>query len=114
MLHYETISPETLALLREDAIKIADIEDIAAMKVAAAIGRGTKKDFYDIAQLLEHYSLQDILGLFLEKYPHSSEFTALKGLTYFDDAESDADPNMLVKQTWNNVKKTIIKAVNRL
>lgn len=100
--------------VEEDGIKIADIEDIAAMKVAAAIGRGTKKDFYDIAQLLEHYSLQDILGLFLEKYPHSSEFTALKGLTYFDDAESDADPNMLVKQTWNNVKKTIIKAVNRL
>lgn len=100
--------------IEEDGIRIADIDDIAAMKVAAAIGRGTKKDFYDIAQLLEHYELQEILGLFLEKYPHSSEFTAIKGLTYFDDAETDANPNMLVKQTWNNVKKAIIKAVNKL
>lgn len=100
--------------IEEDRIRIADIADIAAMKVAAAIGRGTKKDFYDIAQLLEKYTLQELLNLFLEKYPHSSEFTAIKGLTYFDDAETDAEPNMLVKQTWNNVKKQIIKAVNNL
>ena len=29
-------------------------EDIVAMKVQTILGRGKKKDFWDIAQLLEH------------------------------------------------------------
>ncbi len=36
-----------------DGIRFAHIEDIAAMKLEAITSRNTKKDFYDIAELLK-------------------------------------------------------------
>ena len=44
----------------EEGITLAGLEDIAAMKVAAVIGRGTKKDFIDLFFLLQHFSLQEL------------------------------------------------------
>ena len=41
-----------------------------------------------------------------------SEFAfALRGLTYFDDAEDDPMPEMLLPMTWNKVKQKIESAV---
>ena len=45
----------------EDDILLADIKDIAAMKISAITGRGTKKDFIDLYFLLKHYTLKEIL-----------------------------------------------------
>jgi len=39
------------------------------MKVAAIMKRGVKKDFWDIAELLQHYSIQDFIDLYSKKYP---------------------------------------------
>jgi len=52
----------------EDGILLAGIKDIAAMKISAIIGRGTKKDFIDIAFLLQKFSLKDILDFYSLKY----------------------------------------------
>ena len=38
-------------------IRMASLRDIAAMKITAIIGRGTKKDFIDIAFLLQRFSI---------------------------------------------------------
>jgi hypothetical protein len=92
----------------EDGILLAGIKDIAAMKVSAIIGRGTKKDFIDIAFLLQKFPLKDILDFYSLKYNDGSIFTAMKSLTYFDDAESDIMPDMLVKKSWKQAKKEII------
>jgi predicted nucleotidyltransferase component of viral defense system len=46
-----------LDTLVEDNLKLARIEDIAAMKLAAITNRGTKKDFIDLFFLLKQYSL---------------------------------------------------------
>jgi len=49
MLHKEAVTPGTLELLIE-GIRFASLEDIAAMKLNAVIGNGTRlKDFVDIA-----------------------------------------------------------------
>lgn len=95
----------------EDSIILADVKDIAAMKIAAIIGRGTKKDFIDIYFLLRLYSLTDILELYRTKYPDGSLFIALKSLTYFDDAETDPMPEMLVPADWDKIKKAVTQAV---
>ena len=42
----------------EQGLRLASVSDIAAMKITAIIGRGTKKDFIDIAFLLHHFSLE--------------------------------------------------------
>lgn len=100
--------------IEDSGIRIAQTEDIAAMKVTAVIGRGTKKDFIDIANLLGIYTLEQILEFYQSKYPNASKFMAVKSLLYFEDAEEDIMPIMLKKQSWSEVKKVVIEAVSNL
>ena len=100
--------------VRDDSIILAGVKDIAAMKIAAVIGRGTKKDFIDLFFLLRHFTLQQILDLYMQKYPDGSMFIAMKSLTYFEDAEPDPMPVMFESADWENVKNTIRKAVANL
>ena len=98
----------------EDGIVLASPQDIAAMKINAIEGRGTKKDFIDIYFLLQHYTLKEILEFYTEKYPEYSIFRALMSLTYFEDAESDPIPFMFNDTTWGDVKASIIAEVRKL
>lgn len=95
-------------------ITLASIQDIAAMKIAAVIGRGTKKDFIDIDMLLRSFSLQELLELYMQKYPDGSLFIAMKSLSYFEDAESDPMPFMFEETNWEDVKMRIREAVIQL
>ena len=97
-----------------DGFSLAGIKDIAAMKVAAIVGRGTKKDFIDLFSLLKLFPLQEILNLYLQKYPDGSIFLAMKSLSYFEDAEQDPMPEMLMDATWEDVKDGIREALNSL
>ena len=59
-------------------------------------------------------SLNHILDLYDQKYTDGSRFIAIKSLTYFEDAESDPMPYMFEDVTWEDVKKSIIAAVQKL
>ncbi|MBQ0142349.1 MAG: nucleotidyl transferase AbiEii/AbiGii toxin family protein [Prevotellaceae bacterium] len=100
---YEWIAPPII----EEDIVLAMEPDIAAMKVNAIIGRGTRKDFIDIAFLLKKYSLSQILHFYFSKYPEASIFLASKSLAYFDDADNDPMPFMLNEETWDEIKQYI-------
>lgn len=104
-------------LIREveiiDGIRMLSVEDIAAMKLNAIANRGSKKDFWDYALLLEHYDREILLSLFTQKYPNSSRWNVEKSLCYFDDAEYEPDPIDLQGQTWHQVK-TAIQASNKI
>ena len=97
--------------VQEDVIRLAGVKDIAAMKVAAIIGRGTKKDFIDMNRLLQIYSLKEILDMYMQKYPDGSLFIAMKSLSYFEDAESDPMPFMFDEIDWGVVKASIREAI---
>jgi predicted nucleotidyltransferase component of viral defense system len=88
-------------------IRLASPEDICAMKLAAVTGRGTKKDFIDIYYLLQSFSLEQMLSFYAQKYPEGYEFTVLKSLSYFEDAEREPMPYMLQKIDWETIKKSI-------
>lgn len=96
----------------EQGLRLASVSDIAAMKITAIIGRGTKKDFIDIAFLLHHFSLEEILHFYAAKYNDSSVFMAMKSLVYFDDAEADPMPDMFVNQSWQQVKAHILSKIS--
>ena len=96
----------------EQGLRLASVSDIAAMKITAIIGRGTKKDFIDIAFLLHHFSLEEILDFYAAKYNDSSVFMAMKSLAYFDDAEADPMPDMFVNQSWQQVKAYILSKIS--
>lgn len=94
-----------------DGVRLVSIENIAIMKLSAIARRGVKRDFFDLYFILERYSLEELVGMFETKLPHVDMFHILKSLTYFDDAEPDGDPKMLMKITWKDVKKVITQKV---
>lgn len=99
--------------IKDGFISLASPKDIAAMKVNAAINRGTKKDFVDIFVLLQHYSLAEILDFYRKKYPDFSDYRALLSLTYFEDADQQDMPILLIPNTWEEMKQAIINAVKQ-
>jgi len=96
---------------REDDLVLADIKDIAAMKLAAITGRGTKRDFVDLYFLLKKYSLNEILNFYEQKYPDGSILMVLRSLVYFDDAEKDVFPNLFTNINWEVIKSSIAENV---
>lgn len=103
---YDWIDSPVLA----EGVTLSGVKDIAAMKLSAITNRGTKKDFIDYYFLLKQYSLEELIEL----YRDAQLFTAIKSLSYFEDAESDPMPDMIVPVDWNDVKSTIRKEVARL
>lgn len=92
-----------------DDIRLSSLEDVAAMKLNAVANRGSKKDFWDCAELLRHYNCAELLEFCGKKYQGDSLWNVEKSLCYFDDAENEPDPRDLRGQTWDQVKKVIIK-----
>jgi len=95
--------------INKDELHLANMQDIAAMKLAAITGRGSKKDFIDIFFLLKNYNLKEILGFYNQKYHDGSSFLVLKSLAYFEDAEDELIPKMFDSIGWETVKETIQK-----
>ena len=98
-------------------IKITDIRDIAAMKIAAIASRGTKRDFVDLYFICkEIISLGEAIQFYDKKYKNlaTTEMHIMKSLVYFEDAESDAMPKMLKKVDWEDIKKYFEKEVKKL
>jgi hypothetical protein len=98
--------------LHFDGIRLAGIEDIAAMKLAAITGRGTRKDFVDIYFILQKYQLKEIVDFYKRKYFDGSVYLVLKSLTYFEDAENDVDVDMIHNVKWDEIKLYILETVN--
>ena len=100
----------------EDNIRLASPMDIAAMKMNAIMGRGTKKDFIDIYYLLKHYSFEDILQFYVNKYPEYSTYRAMLSMSYFEDADSQPMPYMFDNISWDRIKehiKVVIREYNK-
>lgn len=97
-----------------DTIRLAAIEDIAAMKLNAIAGRGSKKDFIDLFFILKEYSLTELLSFYSQKYSDGSPFLVLKSLAYFADAERQVMPVMYDSTSWATMKEAIKKEVLEL
>lgn len=94
-----------------EGLKLASPKDIAAMKINAIEGRGSRKDFIDIYILLQHYTMEELLQFYAQKYPNYSNFRAILSLTYFEDAEKESMPKMFITDTWDDIKAAITSAV---
>ena len=100
--------------IEDDGVRLAGIKDIGAMKVNAITNRGTRKDFVDLARLLDEYPLKDIFEWYQEKYPQANPALALRSLSYFVDAEMMPMPKMLIDFDWEAAKDKIRSSVRDL
>jgi len=93
-------------------IRMFSKEDIIAMKVQTILGRGKKKDFWDISELLKYYSVQNFIDFHTNKYSLQNLLISVpQALTYFSDADESENPVSLKGQTWESVKAHIQKKV---
>jgi predicted nucleotidyltransferase component of viral defense system len=100
-------------VITEDGIRMFSDRDIIAMKIFAILQRAQKKDFWDLAALLQHYSFKECVDAYYEKYPTNQMLISIPyAVTYFSDAEESAAPISLKGQTWESVKKIIQQKVN--
>jgi len=97
-------------------IRLAGLRDIAAMKLEAIAGRGSKKDFVDLFFLLKRFGLEEIFSFHAAKYGTglSNEYHHLKSLVYFVDAEAEAMPVMVEKADWDHIKNHIVSCVRKI
>jgi hypothetical protein len=89
------------------AIGLAHADDIAAMKLAALAGRGSRKDFVDLYfYCRQGQRLEDVFALFREKYRGLTvdSYHLLRSLTFFDDAEAEVMPDLIMEGTWDEIK----------
>ncbi|MDR2692448.1 MAG: nucleotidyl transferase AbiEii/AbiGii toxin family protein [Dysgonamonadaceae bacterium] len=106
---YPLIAP----IVEEEGIRFFSNEDLMAMKVNAILRRAVKKDFWDIAELLEHYTVEEMINNYTKKFSNQMLLISIpRALTYFDDAENSDDPVSLKGQDWIGIKTRIRDKIN--
>ncbi|MCW5906780.1 MAG: nucleotidyl transferase AbiEii/AbiGii toxin family protein [Chitinophagales bacterium] len=105
-------TPFIRSAVKEEKLQLVHVEEIAAMKLFAITQRGEKKDYYDIAVLLQHYSLEKLLGFYSERHPKNDVSVVVRFLVSYSDIEAQPDPVTLVPLTWNNAKQLMKKSVD--
>lgn len=107
--------PLIFSLVEVEGVDLASKQDIAAMKIIAISDRGTRRDFVDIYFLMKEFSLENIFDFVKQKYPEFNIYVALRGLTYFTDAEKKQQRKLYLfsSVSWSGVKKFLIEAVKQ-
>ena len=87
------------------SIRMAAVEDIVAMKMDVVSRGGRKKDFWDLHMLRDHYSIEQMLSLYEERYPYgATREECTSGLTNFLIADAEPDPICLQNKIWQLIK----------
>jgi predicted nucleotidyltransferase component of viral defense system len=95
-------------------IRLVSDKDIAAMKLNAIAGRGSRKDFIDLYFILQRFSLNEVISFYNEKYPDGSLFMVLKSLSYFEDADLELSPKMYIDVQWDEIKAFISEQLKHI
>lgn len=96
---------------------LASDADLAAMKIEAIAGRGSRKDFIDLRVLCRSgLTIDAAFELFERKYgtQRSDRYHRLRALSYFDDAEQEPMPDMLMPFDWPETKHFFTTESKRL
>lgn len=95
--------------LEIEGIRIATIEDIAAMKLDTISRGGRKKDFWDLLEILETHRLTDLLDVYQKKYPWFEIKDVVNGLSNFTIAEQMPDPICYKNKNWDSIKAEMME-----
>lgn len=83
------------------------------MKIDTISRGGRKKDFWDVHELMEDYSLKQMLALHKERHPYTHEVKFIKKqLNQFKHADDDFEPLCLRNKHWELIKLDLIDFVH--
>lgn len=92
-------------------LKMASFFDIAVMKIVAIGGRGAKKDFFDLYNIINRtdINIKELAQGLIKKCGKSVNYAnIIMGLSYFEDAEQEILPETFVEYNWEGIKKYFI------
>ena len=98
-----------------DGLRLASIEEIIAMKMDVILRTGRKKDFWDIHELKDNYSISEMIALHEKRYPYTHDREILKQkFKDFEDADGDFEPDCLRGKYWGFIKLDLIDFINEV
>ncbi|MEI6755254.1 MAG: nucleotidyl transferase AbiEii/AbiGii toxin family protein [Paludibacter sp.] len=99
-------------IIQIDELRLAGLEEIIAMKIDVVARIGRKKDFWDIHELLDEFSIQKMLDLHEERYPYAhNREEIVKNFTNFKNADLDFNPICLKGKYWELIKLDIVEKI---
>jgi len=96
------------------SIRVLHKLDIAVMKIIDISQRGRKRDFFDLYWCVQHLEpLETTIKRLKVQYPSVAHnyHHILKALVYFEDAESDPEPDIYFDTSWRKVKQFFRKEI---
>lgn len=89
-----------------DGIRMATIEEIIAMKIDVIQRGGRKKDYWDLHNLLDSYSISQMIELHEQRYPYSHDKDLIiQNFISFEQADDDFDPICYKGKYWEFIKE---------
>jgi predicted nucleotidyltransferase component of viral defense system len=102
-------------LIEIDNIRLASLDEIVAMKVDVVSRVARKKDFWDLHELLDFYSIEQMVQLHKERYEYSHEREEIiANFTNFENADNDFEPLCLKGKFWEIIKLDFVEAIDNL
>lgn len=96
-----------------DNIRMATVEEIIAMKMEIISKAGRKKDFWDIHELKDDYSIATMLALHEKRYPYNHNRALLiTNFTNFSEADNDFEPDCIRGKHWELIKLDLTEFSN--
>jgi hypothetical protein len=96
--------------LHNGIIRMATIDEIIAMKMDVVQRGGRKKDFWDLHELTDQYTLADMIALHQLRHPYVHDAAVIKtNFTDFAIADDDFEPTCLRGKHWEIVKLDLVE-----
>ena len=101
--------------IEEDGIRMATIDEIIAMKVDVIQRGGRKKDFWDLHDLLDSYSIMQMIEFHEQRYPYTHDKNLIiQNFTNFNQADDDFDPICYKGKYWEFIKEDFEEIILKL
>ncbi len=98
-----------------DELRIAEVSEIVAMKTDVVSRGGRKKDFWDLHELMNDYTINEMFELHKQRHPFTHDKAILKeNFCSFTNADLDFDPVCLKGKHWELIKLDMIDLVKEL
>ncbi|SDD99178.1 Nucleotidyl transferase AbiEii toxin, Type IV TA system [Mucilaginibacter pineti] len=105
----------TQEAVESDGIRLATIDDIVAMKTDVISRGGRKKDFWDLHELLDSYTIDKMIALHAATYEWTHDENGIvNNFTDFAQVDEDFDPICLKGKEWAFIKDDFEEALKKL
>jgi hypothetical protein len=94
--------------------RLATVEEIIAMKIDIVQRKARKKDFWDLDELLEKYSIEQMIALHKQRYPQGHDEKLIrKNFVDFERADEDFTPICLKGKHWELIKLDFVERLDK-